>query len=603
MKLRGMERGKQQVLFSYLPESTFDYEGGGLICKVTSLEGKQVVLRDDSTLREEIRNYVLGTKQHSRWDESRVRGFPDPVAHPADFEFVDPMSVRFDVFPCVWQCGACRRVFAYRDIREASDRNPSLTCRYCRATRLRQVYHVFVHECGTIEPAGPPHPCPRHPRSPLVLDDRRSQQTREFRWVCPECRTVISRFVRRCPRCSGGDDKAGMSPLPHRAGPVYYPHYVRVVNLTSARADRSEERGRRALVRLIGDEEGSNADASDHLRRALQGELPDAVRQQVRAALEQMSLKAVRTPRVPENAEPRDVPAIEAYLTVTHDLRVHSVEHAASRLDGMRAGLGGRLRAVPDTLNRCGVVEAMLVENFPVLTAVFGYTRNGFDPEIQRESGNVRTTFRGFPVRLGQAKHPIYVDVGETEAVVFRLDAAKVVRWLGDGGLPDLPEPGDADACRLWLACEVERVNRVVGPLDPESPTAMVFGLVHSMSHCLSRAVALLGGFERSSVAEYLFPQIPAFVLFSNRTDFSVGGMWTFFEDHLADAFVKAFDLDARACVYDPVCLDHGGACHACLHMPEISCAHLNASLSRCYLFGGEVRGRRVPGYWSDVTP
>jgi hypothetical protein len=53
------------------------------------------------------------------------------------------------------------------------------------------------------------------------------------------------------------------------------------------------------------------------------------------------------------------------------------------------------------------------------------------------------------------------------------------------------------------------------------------------------------------------------------------------------------------ACVYDPVCMEETGACHACMHVSEMSCEHFNRNLSRRYLFGWiEPDGDEFIGYW-----
>jgi hypothetical protein len=241
-----------------------------------------------------------------------------------------------------------------------------------------------------------------------------------------------------------------------------------------------------------------------------------------------------------------------------------------------------------------GLSEVLLMEDFPVLTAVFGYTRDSFEPNPA--NGKSPTTFHAFPPGRHGTRRIIPIDVGEAEGILFRLDPLRVAAWLRKRGLADLPPNSSDSAVRLWLLDNVAPVNRFVPPdLDPLTHT--VFGLIHSMAHILARVAAILAGFERSGIAEYLFPAIPAFALFSNRTDFSIGGIWTLFETHLPELFAQALDLENRACVYDPVCMEHGGACHACIHLPETSCAHLNRGLSRQFLFGGP----EMQGYWDEA--
>ncbi|RAQ94075.1 hypothetical protein A4R35_00925 [Thermogemmatispora tikiterensis] len=54
-------------------------------------------------------------------------------------------------------------------------------------------------------------------------------------------------------------------------------------------------------------------------------------------------------------------------------------------------------------------------------------------------------------------------------------------------------------------------------------------------------------------------------------------------------------------CIDDPVCLEETGACHACMHISEMSCEYFNRNLHRKYLFGRlEPDGREYIGYWDQ---
>jgi hypothetical protein len=62
-------------------------------------------------------------------------------------------------------------------------------------------------------------------------------------------------------------------------------------------------------------------------------------------------------------------------------------------------------------------------------------------------------------------------------------------------------------------------------------------------------------------------------------------------------------ELQARRCVYDPVCSNDGGACHACVHLAETSCRFFNLNLSRAFLWGGRtIGGPEVAGGYLDAS-
>jgi hypothetical protein len=69
-------------------------------------------------------------------------------------------------------------------------------------------------------------------------------------------------------------------------------------------------------------------------------------------------------------------------------------------------------------------------------------------------------------------------------------------------------------------------------------------------------------------------------------------------------AFLNALADDAMTCLYDAQCIDHKGACHGCIHSPELSCRVFNHGLSRSFLIGGHApwvdvaTNRQIVGYW-----
>ena len=114
----------------------------------------------------------------------------------------------------------------------------------------------------------------------------------------------------------------------------------------------------------------------------------------------------------------------------------------------------------------------------------------------------------------------------------------------------------------------------------------MVFGLLHTLSHLAVRQAALLCGLDRTSLSEYILPQALTFVLYCNhRFGATIGALASLFEQSLNEWLRSIGEADR--CVYDPVCGDRGGNCHACTHLAETSCRFFNLNLGRSLLFGG----------------
>lgn len=174
---RKMNRGKQQVLFNYLPGRTFDFEGG-IISRIIGISGQPNV---DLNLR----MILLRVREEARvWEEQNCRpALPDRVLEdPSRFILLEPKKVDAELFPKVLWCNpGCGRVFDYSN---RDDLPRQSACPSCRTGRLIQLRFVKTHRCGALEPLLPPS-CQRcHTSNNMALDLRGSERTSEFRWVC-----------------------------------------------------------------------------------------------------------------------------------------------------------------------------------------------------------------------------------------------------------------------------------------------------------------------------------------------------------------------------------------------------------------------------------
>jgi hypothetical protein len=86
----------------------------------------------------------------------------------------------------------------------------------------------------------------------------------------------------------------------------------------------------------------------------------------------------------------------------------------------------------------------------------------------------------------------------------------------------------------------------------------------------------------------------------SAQVQFTLGGIDSVFRSALGQWLANARDFAGR-CSFDPVCTHAGGACLACL-FTKFGCAHFNRTLSRSFLFGGEITGfgsKPIQGFWT----
>lgn len=630
---RFMTRGLGQVLFNYLPDATLDYDRGSCICKVAEVRIVQQEGIDTKRILEKIREYV------SRW-EDRVRGLPD-TRRPELFAFGKPEEVIFNIYPLVFECRKCRAAVSFNDERQFLSRPGNRLCRWCSGT-LVQIYHVLVHECGNLKSLWVPK-CENHGNelSRVILDFRGSQKARDFRWACLDCGSELRPINRPCDLCgriaenSREDEEnregpPGRAPMmraiPHRANAAYYVHHITMVNIDME--DVSELLGHPNRERLLTDAYLRDRYATDELLDGIRSEAdPDLVqaRKMRKRAAElpegpdrEKLLQAAETleslakgnaaeagKKVPEYKLGDDAfNELFEYIKLRGTCAISGIGQARENAERIRPGRGAVFEEVEAAYRGAKIAEVSLVSDFPIFTAVFGYTRVGFDPESTLAENAVRTTFNAFPsLRMSRETQvdrvPVFVNKAQTEALLIRIDPVALVKWTErriPGSVGELPQK-EADA-RLWLLRNVGTVDRFVTPAGMTPITAAVFGLTHTLSHIFIRAASLLGGIDRTGLGEYLFPRIGAFLIFNANTVFNLGGLTTLFEESLLElAGTAATDPLARDCVYDPVCTEHWrGSCHACTHLGEMACSYFNRGMSRSYVFGADSG----PGLWTS---
>lgn len=627
--MRTMRRGRSQMLFNYLPGKTFDYEGGRAICQVEDYEWKE-----DGSLNKE---FVVraAAKLIRAWDRAHRRGYPDPVDTVDRYVLARPEEAIARVFPLLFQCTNpnCRRVVSYQEPEHvrASKEGGGVRCRQCHSP-LMQLHHVMICNCGHIAPLTVPT-CERHGRDHMMLDDQGSQVYANFRWVCRNCndRVVATQLVRKCDEC--GEQ---MAPAVHRASAAFYPQYVSMINLPGPELGRllgdkdhpalvvagylSQELG--DVVNLV--ESGSaqtTVDAGVATFRQFIEQMPaeqraqflpqlqameDAVRAQASGQRGQL-IQSVK-PILPEDELERQdmVDELLGYLrprVQTKDYTVEVLKERAQYLFPERLALYDQYQ---QEWMRLGLHEVRMIEDFPMTTAVVGFTRGG--PKFQKEGRHGRTehtTLRSFPQKPETPQTPLYVNTVQTEALLFQFDHAEVLHWLQLNEVvhkSDCPPLTDEKGVKAWFLAHAKPVHPWMDREKVDEVSQYVFGLLHSASHLFLRQSVLLSGLDRTSLAEFLFPRALACVTYANvRVDFSLGGLHTLFEQALT-GFLRGVYSTGEMCVYDPVCREKDGHCDRCLHISEVSCTHFNRFLSRHYLYGGGTRSDRQPiiGFWDE---
>lgn len=631
-----MQRGVSQLLFTYTPGRTVDWEDGRAIVQLGEVQLANVWPADKAmAVLDEASEF------RTRWIESGGEFddfFVDPSAHQQRFVVGTPTEVIAHYFNTILVCQQCDGI-----VRTGGGRE--LRCQQCGSEAVRQFGQVFVHGCGeivairdTIPVTGGgddgihevklPLKCRTCNSDASLKVSARSERVKDFRITCSRCGVSIfeNRIVARCHKClariraagSRGDNtvlgRIAMRMSRYSASDTYYP-----VSVTRLRLDRPQ---------IAGTEHADIAALKKYLPRsrttASLGQAAEVLAARIKLAeqqhdnAEKARLSAVLVELL-TNPATEAAPANEGGIRLTPDLERAIEESVAFRATvtstpALHIAEDGESRPLLDhirhQLANLKISELTYVSDLPVITATLGYTRRAFQPFYDEPfAQHLPTRVRPFEsvsrpaaAKLGRpdfvGRIPLLAREGEHEGLFFALNPEEVRKWLATNGITT----GNGDA-RDAILRSLEPVDKYCDRIWECDTRRLVFGLVHSLSHALMCALSQFAGIDRTSIGEYIFLPLLGGVIYDSSTAFMLGGVQTLVRDHLS-TFLAAGANDNCSCIYDPDCIDRDGACHGCLHAPEISCRFFNHGLSRAFLLGGhapwvDVSDRQtIRGFW-----
>ena len=635
-----MHRGKNQVLFSYTPEAVFRYNEINAWCKVNSIE-----MKNARSLPKAL-SEALARMLHS-WDAIGQNNFPDPEKFPNKYEVGEPYQVHYTLYPLVFVCRDCKRVHWYQNIDNLMKFNYSLKCRSCESRdALTQVPYMYIHECGRTDSVYIPKHSPEHI---IIMYNRGRFQ--ESNWYCKTCNLPLTTpgkqglGLRAC-QCGPRRLKRG-STLQDPS--VHYTHTISLVDTGDTFLEQVLENsslGETLLAGLLRTESYNAEDFEDLLAPGLAGgealdkrsrlredlmskgitdaqqlemllnvmeshlETPQLNKQQ-HVQSDVHALVGATSPLILQAGKSR--PLLE-YLFVRDHPRMQSYELSSLLEMALEQGdelARDRFEADKKVAEQLGIVNLSVLEAFPLLLAAIGYSRVYSEPKPG-------TTAMIRPFIDNRPKIPIYAIQSTTEAMMFELDPWREAAWLLENGFAANPgKPfNDESHLRLWLLnqrevfLQLKEAHLDLMPWEKElglqvnyTTAAVLFGLLHSMSHMLIIAASTLVGLEADSLGEYLFPIADAGVIYAaGHQEFTLGGIVSAFRMNLNYWLLGAYEA-AQRCIYDPLCRSRGAACHACSYL-RFSCQHFNRTISRSFLLGGPVIGlsHDIIGYWSTKT-
>lgn len=598
-----------------------------------------------------------------RW---RARGgtvdsrFPNPT-ETGRFTIGSPEAIEASFLETALTCARCSRLVFVKASQLAT--SSGRRCPACGALRLRQIPHVFVHGCGelvpvhewlpatkknpdgTVEPVNRPLRCPRCGTSGELYLPSRSERVKDMSVVCRKCNTqVVDRFTARCHRClkeiTRATETASAASTPpivdtlvtriamrmtrYSASDTYYPQTLTTLRLDRPAVSATSDAEIDMLRRLIPShhrptQSGSASEGLMALVKRLKDAEASGDKDKVSALSQLIASAALGTqiaqPSAPTDGDEwaindRDVErGVSESLAFRQNVNSRSATALAAESGGATAALVPEIERL---CRRLGIRDLRWVEDLPVISATYGYTRRSFEPTYQElGSSALPTRVRPFHSleeraarRLGQPEVkgtvPILAREAEHEGVFLALDEGRVVRWLVANGIA---LPTESIPSIVAILRSLEPVDRYYDDIWDCALRKYVFGLVHSLSHVAMRAASRFAGVERTSLSEYIFLPLLGAVIFDSSSSFRLGGIESMVRHQLA-AFLEALSGSALDCLYDPDCVDHKGACHGCIHSPEISCRVFNHGLSRAFLIGGHApwsdvaSEKQIVGYW-----
>lgn len=653
-----MIRGVSQLLFNYLPERTVDWEDGLAIVRLGGVHLSAVWAEDRSkVLLEEIAALLdRWRSQHGAVDPN----FPDPHHSPGRFAIGAPKAIDAMLLDTAYVCQACHALTFPRRADLAHEERGPLRCRACGSTAVRQFGQVFVHGCGELIPVGSFIPFARNGTDgtlesawrPLrceycgdnsVLEiTAHSERVSEMKIVCRSCHAVVvERMTARCPRCTtrvGQEQRAQegvtvTSPVAriamrlsrYSANDTYYPQTLTVLRLDRPALRMDDDVSLRELRSLLSPEDraASNPSQADVIsalsERLHEAEALGDTAERMRLLSRIADIAGGRTASSnSQETNPGYAPPILApdlNKALQESLAFRTTVNTRPALDLARESATGELLSgqTQHLTTMLGLREIALVDDLPVINATFGYTRRSFEPTYEELGAKeLPTEIRVFPSLDLRAAHrlgrdelagsvPVLAREGEHQGLYLSLDPDRVLRWLLRNGLT-LPD-GASPIARILAA--LEPVGRYYDDVWEHPARRLIFGLVHTLSHVVMRATSWFAGLDRTSLSEYLFLPLLGTVVFDTSSAFQLGGIETMVRDNLT-AFLEQLSNEALTCVYDTDCIDSRGACHGCVHSPEITCRFFNHGLSRAFLIGGHVPWldvsdeRQLVGYWQE---
>jgi hypothetical protein len=259
---------------------------------------------------------------------------------------------------------------------------------------------------------------------------------------------------------------------------------------------------------------------------------------------------------------------------------------------------------VAEDLRRAGIADAFLIRKLDMVEYSFGFTRVSPTPETTQHDVRMPVRLKGFPP-LANGKRPIYVIEQQNEAIYIRLQTSAVAGFLQSNGvLASLPNPPKTLGGALiesyqdfGLFLKEFSVRDEASRVRQRNIASMTYLLLHTFAHHVMHGIARFSGLDLGSLSEVIFPADLAFLVHRRGMTEDLGNISSMWRDQNAAFLRYLVSRRELRCGSGTLCDHRGGACPACIMVPETSCVAGNQLLSRAALVGG-----RAPLWDQDQT-
>lgn len=615
-----MERGIAQTMNTMAPGAVFSFARRGITMKVTDWGAEPLDIADTDRIVDRVAGQI---KPFRNSEQPPWLDFRDTEV---DFRRVNRVDAEF--FPRTVVCKVCDAV-TYRNSLEEL-RNTGGTCPRSDCNgQLQQLQFVLVHDCGTITNLEP-SPCDSHGFDFLRLSRGSPEDLATWSFRCEANGCGYDDDLGGL--CNGCGDYVGF-PTPVEAGTVHYPQRdafaeIPLVGVEKGDIPYGEPWTRVLMAAYLGEPDFRNNGIAPESVASVPGVDDEKLEEYIEKMGEEnrdMVLELVkefspgegydRKTVVKINRESVSVPDERTWHTLVGDQLFTYMRCTSGYVDdqsdiddeedyptssSIRDYLAQEkfIKKHPQasiyeqSLASIGISGAWVVDNFPLLNILYGYTRDSPTAE--------ETDLQPFEHPYDDDAVTIYGDQSPSEAIILEMDRKKIVQWLLDNGSltqPDAPDLTDEIALKKWFLETIDP-REVQNPFTPinDGLTEEIYRLIHSTSHALMSTASQQCGLDNDSISELILPNVPAIILYAESMEhFALGGMFTLFKTRINE-WVDETKKYVSDCIYDPACRQSSGsaACHACMHVAEFTCEYYNQTLDRNVLTGSQ----EINGFW-----